>query len=145
MPLANYGALIMWANTCPGTIPSTKNPKPDPHTKCGELEFVGTDHTFSNDSDSEATLFFIVNDLVLNGSDTAKNAFLLDKDQLNKRLKETHYGLGTVTDEVMQKEFINQSNYWENELKNNPNLWDIWYADNLGGFTITIGPMEQSK
>ena len=99
--------------------PSKKNPRPK------RMNILSSDSYYTNRSDERETLYFTINEKLLENNQKAKLAFV-GKNQ--EEVDET-YGPGVITLQELEKQF-------ENIVNNR--YWTVWFDDNIGQFLIEI-------
>lgn len=127
-----YGRLLMSAVQSKNLPPSKLNPRPE-----DGIVVIGSNHSYKNNLENPVTLYFAVNDLFLD--ETAKDAYILTLEKFRRRLEESHHSHIPPSDSDVKKQWEERKQNW-NLIVNNKKYWDLWFSDNLGGYTITIIP-----
>lgn len=109
-PDAPIGKLLALLRKPDEPSPGIENARP------GEIFKVGEDGTVTNDSKEDATLWLTVNDMYLNDTKDAQEAYI-----------------GSVKDEKKQKERLEA---WQRIKKQK--YWNLWFEDNIGQFLVKI-------
>jgi hypothetical protein len=118
LPTANYGALLMYPVKHGGTAPSKYNAFPT------GIQVVNTDMVYTNETDEDVTLYFVVNDTVFKSDPDFKSVFVGTQEELDMT-----YGKGKETVAKREKSYnkILAQSYWE-----------IWFDNNAGEFLVEV-------
>lgn len=127
-----YGRLLMSPVQMKNIPPGKTNPRPR-----DGVVVVGSGHVFKNQSPNPVRLYFTVNDTFIDA--TSKEAYLLTEEQAKERLLQSHQYLREPTRDEIRDYLEKRKATWE-KIYNNKNYWDLWFADNIGGYTIAIIP-----
>ncbi len=113
------GQLIYAAVRNTEVPPSKKNPRPK------RMNTLSSDNYYTNKSDERETLYFTINEKLIENSPEAKLAFVgKNQDEIDRT-----YGPGKITLEDLETQF-------NNIITNR--YWTVWFDDNIGQFLIEI-------
>lgn len=116
---ALQGQLLYIAVRDSEVSPSENNPRPE------RIRILKSGDYYTNESKVRETLYFTVNEKLVEDSQKAKLAFV-GKNQ--KEVDDT-YGPGVITQEELEAQF-------NNIVKKR--YWTVWFDDNIGQFLIEI-------
>jgi hypothetical protein len=91
-----------------------KNPRPD------NIKIIGNRQNITNDLDQEATLWFTINDVVLDSSDKSEKLYLPDTNSPDYQKAKNRW------------KYIKENHYW-----------NIWFDDNSGFYQVKVERVEE--
>lgn len=118
--------------------PGPTNPHPASENE-NRVFHIGAEKIVTNETGHHATLWLTVNDIVLDGSDEAKHAYVGDStDFVSKELEYPPYNRYDSlirTTSAIDKWKMHRS-YWDTII--NRHKWDIFFNDNIGTYLVFI-------
>ena len=128
-PEADAGTLLAYLHRDGDPKPGKNNPRPD------NIIVVGSKCRILNKTDTERTLWLVVNDAVLENDDRSRHAYLQIEDDSDPKIYYSASEFKGVYN-VKDPRSWAPKNKWEYIVKNQ--YWEIWYDDNIGFFQVQI-------
>jgi len=121
-PSAPYGTLLAYVG--PQDL-DKDNPWPTDQP----IQIIGNSGAIKNYTDSKQSVWLVVNDSILDASESSRKAYLLDEDTCD--LAERYDGYDTACD---PQALIDAKKRWS-KIKED-DYWNIWFDDNVGSFIV---------
>jgi len=128
-PEADAGTLLAYLHRDGDPKPGKDNPRPD------NIIVLGSKCRIVNKTDTECTLWLVVNDAVLEDDDRSRNAYLQIEDDSDPKIYYPPSGFEGAYNANDPRSWA-PIHRWEYIVKHQ--YWQIWYDDNIGFFQVQI-------
>jgi hypothetical protein len=126
-PEADTGTLLACLHQEGDPKPGKNNPRPD------NIIVVGSNCRIENKTDTECTLWLVVNDAVLQDDEVSRRAYLKIEDDNDPKIYSPPQGFAYNANDPRSWPPIQK---WKYIVKHQ--YWQIWYDDNIGFYQVQI-------
>lgn len=128
-PKADAGTLLACLHREGDPKPGKNNPRP------GNIVVVGSKCSILNKTDTECTLWLVVNDAVLEDDDRSRHAYLEIEDDSDPKIYYPPPGFEGAYNANDPRSWA-PIQKWQYIVKNQ--YWQLWYDDNIGFYQVQI-------